>query len=116
VEITAEEIRRVKLGEGESAEVSFDRPAWWDPRRLLGGRGRASVEGGPAGLILDGRARPTAGPLSLGRETLVDDAAAARFLADLVAARSIVPEPSLVRRTRALPASARVLVGPGDAV
>ncbi len=116
VEIGAEEVRRVKLGDGETADVSVERPAWWDPRRFFERRVRLAVEGGPVGLVLDGRVRPCAGPLSLGREAIEDDAGAPRFLADLAAARPIVAEPSVVRRTRWLPPGARVLVGAGDTV
>src|SRR5207247_2921150 len=91
-------------------------PNWWDLRRYFGGRVRATLEGGPIGLVLDGRTRPAAGPLSLGRESIEDDAAAARFLGEEVAVRAIVTQPSLIRYVRSIPADARVLVGPGDSV
>src|SRR5207245_1999150 len=84
--------------------------------RYFGGALTLGAEGGPLGLLLDGRARPVSGPLSLGREPIEDDAAAARLLADVVPARPIAEGPASIRRTRPVPETGRILVGAGDIV
>jgi hypothetical protein len=114
--ILADETRRVALAEGRSVEVRALRPNWWDPRRYLGRRLRMTIEGGPVGLVLDGRARPFGSALSLGREPIVDDAAAPVEQAGPVVARPIAAGPLALRRARPLPAGARLLVAAGDSV
>ena len=116
VDIGFGETRRVRLGEGEHADVKAERAAWWDVRRYFGDRIEARLEGGPIGLVLDGRARPAAGPLSLGRDAIEDDAAGARLGSELVPVRQIVGKPSLIRRVRPVPPDARMLVGAGEHV
>ncbi|HEY3082557.1 MAG TPA: hypothetical protein VGM69_21935 [Chloroflexota bacterium] len=114
--VSLEETRRVPLGEGRRALVRAERPNWWDPRRYLGRKLQVVVEGGPLGLLLDGRARPAATALSLGRDTIEDDAAAPATMNGPSAARPLAGGPLAIRRTRALPAGARLLVAPGEAV
>jgi hypothetical protein len=114
--VMADETRRVALPEGLSAEVRAIRPNWWDPRRYLGRRLRLTVDGGPVGLVLDARARPLGSALSLGREPILDDAAAPVELAGPVVGRPIAVGPLALRRARQLPAGARLLVSAGDTV
>ena len=114
--VTLDETRRVPLGEGRRAVVRADRPNWWDPRRYFGRKLRLAVDGGPLGLVLDGRGRPSSAVLSLGREPIEDDAAAPSTLFGPAAARPVSAGPLAIRRTRPLPAGARLLVAPGEAV
>jgi hypothetical protein len=115
-DVGADETRRLPLGEGQVATLHVERARWWDPRRYFGAVLTLGAEGGPLGLLLDGRARPVSGPLSLGREPIEDDAAAPRLLADVVPARPIAEGPASIRRTRPVPETGRILVGAGDIV
>jgi hypothetical protein len=115
-DVAGGETRRVALAEGQVASLRVERAQWWDPRRYFGGTLTLAAEGGPLGLLLDGRGRPAPGPLSLGREPIEDDAPAARLLADMVPARPIADGPVSLRRTRPVSETGRIMVGAGDAV
>lgn len=115
-QIASGETLRLPLPEGQRLSLRAERPAWWDIRRWIGTRATLAAEGGPIGLLLDGRARPTAGPLALGRDPIEDDAPPARLLAAQPPQRPIVEGPVLIRRTRPVPAAGRILIAAGDTV
>jgi uncharacterized protein (TIGR01319 family) len=56
------EVRRLALGEGETAEAVVTPARRWNAGAGLGQELRTDVTGGVAGLILDGRGRPIAVP------------------------------------------------------
>jgi hypothetical protein len=65
-ELTAGELRRFPLVEGETAEAVVMPSRRWDAGAGQGQELRATVKGGVAGLILDGRGRPIAVPQDTG--------------------------------------------------